>query len=227
MLVTTFENGYIEHDGQRFDLHSNISAEECHLLYRQAEATAAASALEIGMAYGVSSVALADALSSNTDKPALVSIDPHQHKEWNAVALRQLERVGFAPFCELIEAPSHTALPALVERGFRADLALIDGWHTFDHCLVDFFFIDLLLRVGGVVVFDDMWMPGVRGVAEFVLRNRAYVLVDSLPMPSNRRARLRRVGSQRRQLVPATAAVALRKETDDDRPWHHFMPFST
>jgi predicted O-methyltransferase YrrM len=227
LLVEAFENGYIDHEGRRFELHSNNPAEECRMLYRQVHAARAATALEIGMAYGVSSLALADALSSGTDTPMLVSIDPHQHDQWNGVALGRLGRAGFADFCQLIEASSQAALPRLVEQGFRADLAVIDGWHTFDHCLVDFFFIDLLLRSGGVVVFDDTWMPGVRAVVEFVLRNRAYVLVDTVSMRPNRREKLRRAASRRGRLVPAVAAVALRKERDDERPWHHFFPFPT
>lgn len=226
LLSRAFASGYIEHDGRRFELHSNIPEDECRLLYRQVEAVGAASALEIGMAYGISSVALADALRNETETPSLVSIDPYQNERWDGVAVGQLERAGYRGFCELIEAPSHAALPVLVERGTRVDLAFIDGLHTFDHCLVDFFFIDLLLRPGGVVVFDDTWMPGVRAVVEFVLRNRAYELVDSVALPTNARTRLGRAITGRGALAPASAALALRKTADDERPWHDFRPFA-
>lgn len=226
LIVEAFESGYIEHDGQRFEVHSHIPVEECQLLYRQVEAVTATSALEIGMAYGIATLALADALNASAETPALVSIDPHQRDQWNGVALGQLERAGFAHFCELIEESSQLALPRLVGRGFRADLVLIDGWHTFDHCLVDFFFVDLVLRPGGVVVLDDTWMPGLQAVAEFVLRNRAYAVVDSIPFPLGRRARLRRAVRRGRLALPSRA-VALRKEHDDDRPWYHFAPFPT
>ncbi|HZS30095.1 MAG TPA: class I SAM-dependent methyltransferase [Gaiellaceae bacterium] len=225
LLAEVLERGYIELEGRRYELHSNIPVEECELLYRQVEAVGATEALEIGMAYGVASLALADALNSASKTPKLISIDPNQHGDWDGVAIRQLERAGFSQFCELIEESSHFALPRLVESGCRVDLALIDGWHTFDHCLVDFFFVDLLLRPGGVVVLDDTWMPGVRAVAEFALRNRAYDLVDSVPLRLSRRASLLRTVRARSRLLPPVAAVALRKQRDDDRPWHHFQSF--
>lgn len=225
LLLLALENGYIERAGRRFELHSNISVAECELLYRQIKAVGATTALEVGMAYGVSSLALAHALSCESSTPRLVSIDPNQHRDWDGLALVQLERAGFSQFCELIEEPSHLALPRLVESGFRADAALIDGWHTFDHALVDFFFVDLILRPGGVVVLDDTWMPGVRAVAEFVLRNRAYAIVDFVPLRLSRKAAVRRAVRARSRLLPPVAAVALRKERDDDRPWHDFASF--
>lgn len=38
-------------------------------------------------------------------------------------------------------------------------------------------YIDKLLNVGGHVVFDDPWMPSVRKVASFALKNTGYQLV--------------------------------------------------
>jgi hypothetical protein len=61
---------------------------------------------------------------------------------------------------ELHEAPSFQVLPKLQADGLRIDFAFIDGCHTFDYAMVDFFYIDKMLRVGGVVVFDDEYYPG-------------------------------------------------------------------
>jgi len=44
-------------------------------------------------------------------------------------------------------------------QGERIDFAFIDGAHTFDHVLVDFFYIDRMLNVGGIVAFDDVGFP--------------------------------------------------------------------
>ena len=35
------------------------------------------------------------------------------------------------------------------------DFIFIDGWHTFDYTLVDFFYSDLLLKIGGIIIIDD------------------------------------------------------------------------
>ena len=40
--------------------------------------------------------------------------------------------------------------------------------------LVDFFLIDKLLRIGGIVVFDDLGLPSIRSVCRYVLSNLHY-----------------------------------------------------
>src|SRR5581483_3770921 len=195
------------------------SMAECELVYRQASAVGAATAVEVGMAYGVGSLALADAIHGQ-----LISIDPFQTTEWGGVAVEQLRRAGFADRCELIEQPSHLALPHLVNRGLRVDLALIDGWHTFDHCLVDFFYVDMLLKDGGVVIFDDVAWPAVNRVVRFVLANRAYTLAEWVPRRvAGQLYGLIRAGLRPRSFtIDRASAVALRKVKDDDRGWDHF-----
>jgi hypothetical protein len=49
-------------------------------------------------------------------------------------------------------------------------------WLHLDYALVDFFYIDKLLKAGGLVVFDDLWLPAIRRVVSFVLRERNYAL---------------------------------------------------
>ena len=46
-----------------------------------------------------------------------------------------------------------------------------DGMHTFDYVFIDFFYIDKMLNVGGVAVFDDTHFPSTRKVCRFILRN--------------------------------------------------------
>ena len=45
------------------------------------------------------------------------------------------------------------------------DFVFIDGWHTFDYTLIDFFYADKLIREGGIIIIDDALH---RGVAKFV-----------------------------------------------------------
>ena len=89
---------------------------------------------------------------------------------------------GLADFYEFHERSSQDLLPELAVRGLRAQLAFIDGWHTYDHTLVDFFFVDRLLEPGGIVVFDDVGHPAIRRVCDFVLTNRAYELVEGVAL---------------------------------------------
>jgi hypothetical protein len=87
------------------------------------------------------------------------------------------QRAGLADRVRLIEAPSYEALPSLLKERAKLDFAFIDGMHTFDYALLDFFYVDKLLSPGGYVAFDDLWMPAIRKVIAFVLRNRSYELV--------------------------------------------------
>jgi predicted O-methyltransferase YrrM len=168
-------------------------------LARLARELGARSTLETGMAYGISTVAIASA-GPNVRH---VAIDPNQRSAFGAIGLANAERAGVADRVRLIEARSDAALPRLVAEGLELDLALIDGMHLFDYTLVDFFHADRMLRVGGVVVLHDTWMPAVHQAAAFVLANRAYERLDA----------------------GDGAMWALRKKGEDDRAWDFHRDF--
>jgi predicted O-methyltransferase YrrM len=149
--------------------------------------------LETGMAFGISTVAIASALRDGDARH--VAVDPHQRDSWRGIGLLNVARAGLEDRVELIEEPSELALPRLAASGAELDLVLIDGLHLFDHTLVDFFYADRLLRVGGAVVFHDTWMPAVRQAASFVLANRAY---ERLEAGDDAMWALRKVGGDER-----------------------------
>lgn len=232
-------------DGTRVRADSFIARAECALIYRAVETAEATGAVEVGMAYGVSSLCIADALRRRSESPSLISIDPHQSTQWRGAGMHLLERAGLSAFVRLIEQPSQLALPRLVAEGVRVRFALIDGWHTFDHTLVDFFYADQLLESGGVVVFDDVGYPAIHAVVRFVLANRDYELLEALPMdestprPSRLRRRVKRAlrplartdrdpsprNERRFRAIEDVFAVALRKRGDDARRFDHYEPF--
>jgi predicted O-methyltransferase YrrM len=74
---------------------------------------------------------------------------------FDGLGLANLDRAGYARLVEFHDEPSYRALPALEAAGQRIEFAFIDGWHTFDYVMVDFFYVDRMLRVGGIVVLDD------------------------------------------------------------------------
>src|SRR5256885_7845230 len=85
----------------------------------------------------------------------LISIDPVQLSDFQGIGVENLRRSGLADRHELHNAYDYFALPKLLESGLKIDFAYIDGWHTFDYALLDFFYVDKMLRPGGVVGFND------------------------------------------------------------------------
>ncbi len=131
--------------------------------------------LEIGMAMGCSTLAILEALP----KDGLhTSIDPFQTAThgygFRGVGLTMVKRAGLANQHRLIEEPNYFALPDLLKAGEQFDLIFIDGYHTFDFAFIDLFYSDLLLREGGILIFDDWGFPCVYHATQFLEQHKAY-----------------------------------------------------
>lgn len=214
------------------DVHSTISAEEGGMLSRLIAARKPEASLEVGLAFGVSALFICEALAQVSPSPRHVVIDPAQNAEayWRGAGLANLRRAGFGDFVEFVEKPSQIALPELVAAGRKFDFAFIDGEHTFDHVLVDFFFVDQLLNVGGVVVLDDAGWPSIRRVARFAVTNRAYAVIDHVGSEDRRRpehlaAETAETIAMDRRLGLEGWCIALEKRAEDGRASDHFVAF--
>jgi predicted O-methyltransferase YrrM len=213
---------------------SAITLESGALLYDFIRAAKPQSTLETGMAYGMSTLFICQALEDN-GVGSHIAVDPYQEDEFKSVGLLNIERAHLSHRLQFQLGASDVVLPQLCRDGRTLDFAFIDGWHLFDFTLVDFYYIDKLLRVGGHVGFDDLWLPAVRKVVSFVLKNKAYRLVAA---PSRHSAPLwkRAVRIGRRfvqdplgrdwatKLVPHNVAI-LEKVGTDDRGWHFHRAF--
>ena len=82
--------------------------------------------------------------------------------------LHNVKRAGFGNRYSFHAEPSQVVLPRLAAAGSRFQFAFIDGWHTFDHTLVDFFFIDKMLDIDGIIVVDDVDYPSIRRLCHFI-----------------------------------------------------------
>jgi predicted O-methyltransferase YrrM len=166
-------------------LHANIDSKEGEFLQAIIRKYRPRVTLEIGCAYGISSLYICEALRAVGGTKHII-IDPKQHLPhglspktgWEGIGLANLKRAGYADLIEFHEATSFECLPALFAHGEKIDFAFVDGQHTFDYVLVDFFHVDKLLSVGGVAVFDDLDYPSIRKVARYVLTNLPYATLD-------------------------------------------------
>jgi len=190
--------------GGQHKLSSETAERFLDALHRSVLATKPKLVIEIGMAYGIASLAIACGLQDAGEEGQLISIDPNQSTDWHGVGVENIRRLGFESRHQLIEQPSYLALPRLLAERTTVDLAYIDGWHTFDYTLVDFFYIDRMLPVGGIVAFNDAGWRAVHKVIKFVATHRKYAEVDvglkpeyGTPIPSFRKILSGRPGQDR------------------------------
>ncbi len=202
---------FIGPDDQIHRLHSHLPDLECRLLQAWIAANPPGRVLEIGMAQGISSVAIAEALAS-LGKVHYDIVDPNQHTEWNSLGVWNLTRAGFADSYILWEEPSEYYLPRLAAAGEIVDLVFVDGWHSFEQTLVEFYYINRLLPVGGIVIFDDIQLPSIAKFIGYLGRIPSY---QRLPPTETLRkdpgVRVRRMAS-----VPEFRIVAFQKIAIED-----------
>jgi len=173
--------------GNSYKLVSEIGPDKGEFIRALIQSNEVRHSIEIGCAFGVSSLYICDALSQK-ESPRHVIIDPYQSTRWHGVGINNLKTAGFS-FSELIEKPSEIALPTLLQSGECFDFAFIDGYHTFDHALLDFFYLNRLLKVQGIVVFDDVNWPSVNKVLRYVTNYPCYKVVGSIPAKQSRMRR--------------------------------------
>ena len=159
--------------------------------------------LEIGLGYGFSTVWMLDALRSQKDS-LHIAIDPFEQSSWHGIGLVQVKRLGLEERrFQWVEDYSIHALSDLIRNQAQFDFIYIDGNHRFDDVVVDFYLSDQVLRPGGLIALDDLWMQSIRTAANFIITNRAYKLV----------------------LQPVDNMMVLKKEHGDNRDWLHFKSF--
>ena len=179
--------------------------------------------LEIGMAWGLSTLyilaALAEVRGSATGQPHVV-MDPFQAPRFGNAALRLVREVGAESMIEFHPERSEIMLPRLLATGRQFDLAFIDGDHRYDPGFVDFFYVDRLLKPGGLVIFDDVLFDGIYLTSRWAETNLGYEPVAQYPAMS-KRSRANRI----RRLQRAEIGAWRKPLHQVQRDRFHFVPF--
>ena len=84
------------------------------------------------------------------------------------------------------------------------DLIFIDGFHTFDYTLIDFFYSNLLLKINGIIIIDDKLHNGVNKCIKYIETNYSYFYKSIKLSPS--------------------CAIFI-KINDDNRQWYYHVNF--
>jgi predicted O-methyltransferase YrrM len=186
----------------------------------------ASQTIETGFALGMSALFLCQAvLTVDPDGGHHVAIDPYQQASWKGAGLASLAAAGVDGRVEVIEEESELALPQLVREGRKFDLAFVDGNHRFEGVLLDLVFMERLVKPGGLIVADDMWMPSARVAVAYVERNLDLELEpNAVPNAFS----WRRTSKWRRRGLKGTGRVAVMRVPTDPpaRPWDRFDAFT-
>ncbi len=235
--------------GVERELDSEISIEEGQSIQAAIRACDASTTLEVGCWYGISTLYICEEIASKPGARHIV-IDPNQTRDCDRIGLSNVRSAGYQHLLEFHENSSHVVLPQLEKEAIQIDFAFIDASHLFDYTLLEFFYIDRILRVGGIIAFDDVFMPAVQKVCRFILENRQYQIFDCLPKNATWRQDLKfeslkhactllpglkmylkpeyqRPDTKLRAL-PGARYLALKKEGSDSeatRPWHYYREF--
>jgi predicted O-methyltransferase YrrM len=133
----------------------SVPVSDCDVLRDLLLAEQPGTVIEIGLAYGSSALAIAEALvATGSDEARHVIVDAYQEL-FHGCGWTAITGAGLAGRCRLVRERSQIALPRLLADGLIADAAFVDGSHIFHNVFVDLFFLRELVRPGGLIILDD------------------------------------------------------------------------
>jgi predicted O-methyltransferase YrrM len=131
--------------------------------------------LEVGMAYGFSTLYILAALAENQHGEH-TAVDPFQVSTYLGIGLghaqASIRGKGMAAAFQLVEERSDRAAIDFARAGRAFDVIFIDGNHRFDDVLVDFYLYAPLCTMGGHIVLHDTGMSSINTVANYLRTNR-------------------------------------------------------
>jgi hypothetical protein len=191
------------------------------------------------MAYGISGLYICEAMNELGGDSTHTMIDPMQRELWRDIGLRNLKEAGFEDKVRFYREGSEITLPRLARDGATYDFIFIDGFHTFDHAMVDVFYSTRLLAEEGVLVLDDANWPSINKLVNYVAQFPCYEWIGGprgggllgklartklKDLPKTVLHRLRKHGLGGTSVTKGSI-VALRKIAADERPSDWFVGF--
>ncbi|MBC5991631.1 class I SAM-dependent methyltransferase [Pontibacter cellulosilyticus] len=241
ILEEIFENKeFVNFEGQVIKIHSETNKSQCEFLQQIISQNKFSKSIEIGFAFGTSTLAIVEEIEKNKGKH--VVIDKFQHSDWGGNGLNLIKAAGYESKIEFFEQFCFEALPKLMFEGRRFDFAYIDSTKQFDWILVNFFYLDKLLEINGVIVFDDVTFPGIRKVLRYISQFPNYKVYSQ--HPKNHKPSKARSLAGLLKLLPLadklikdeilisdsslqinSGCVAIKKISEDTRNWDWHVSF--
>jgi predicted O-methyltransferase YrrM len=224
--------------GQLIKMDSETPAGQCVFLQQVIRENKVKTSIEIGMAYGTSTLAIAEGIDKNGGTSCVV-IDPYENSYWKGHGLELLKVGGYGHMIDFYEQPSYSVLPKFLEEGRKFDFAYIDSTKLMDWITVDFFYLDKLMDAGGIIVFDDVSYVSIKKLIRYLAQLPHYEVAAVYPknkiLPSVRKLILKNFvpGFLLKEDLRVTDhklginahCVALRKIGHDTRNYDWHVPF--
>lgn len=165
--------------GETLEVYSETSRGQCEFLQKIVRENKFRKSLEIGCAFGISALAIVEEVAKNDGRHCL--IDKFQKEDWNNNGLDLLQQAGYMDKIDFHEKYSYEVLAGLLTGNKKFDFVYIDSTKQFDWLLVDFFLIDKLLDVNGVIVFDDVAYFSIRKLIRLISQFPGYTVLEQFP----------------------------------------------
>lgn len=136
--------------------------------------------LEIGFAYGTSTLVLLNELIKYSGNKSYDIIDPNQSSQWNNIGMKNIKQ--FLHFMnthihiKLYEKYSSDCIPTLKK---LYDIIFIDGSHDYNIVIQDIINSDKKLKLYGLIILDDVLHDGVKkAIFQFLTKYKNYVRIS-------------------------------------------------
>ena len=170
-LKKIFETNTIEinSNGDITPLHSNTSLKQGYFLQEMFDLVKPKKSIEVGFAYGISSMFILEKHREVQSKEgAHIVIEPDNY--WGEAAEFNIDKEGLLFYLDVRRDFSDKVLAKLFLENLRIQYAYIDTTKKFDAIMQDFYMINKMMDIGGIVILDDCGgsCPGVQRVARFI-----------------------------------------------------------
>jgi predicted O-methyltransferase YrrM len=172
-------NHYTNRRGEKVRVWGYTIRPQCDFLQNIIRDNNFKNTLEIGFSYGVSTLAILEEINKVCGTHCVIDI--FENTLFKGRGLELVDLAGYTNSMEFHEKYCYEVLPKLMFEKRKFDFAYIDSTKQFDWILLDFFYIDKLLNIGGVIAFDDVDWPGIRKLLRYISRFPNYKIYGTWP----------------------------------------------